>query len=103
MSKIGAYNLQLQEQANELGFETVQEALDAGYEICEMQMRCVPAACDPILVKGTELQEQAHNEWLREKEKVIEELTEVGAFLTAHNERPERVDRAIEFIKRGEV
>lgn len=103
MSKIGAYNLQLQEQANELGFETVQEALDAGYVICEMQMRCVPAACKPTLVKSAELEEQAHNDWLAERDQVIEELTEVGAFLTAHNEKPERVDHAIEFIKRGEV
>lgn len=103
MSKIGAYNLQLQEQANELGFDTVQEALDAGYEICEMQMRCVPAACDPILVKSAKAQEEAHEAWLKEREQVVEELTEVGAFLTAHNEHPERVDHAIKFIKEGEV
>lgn len=32
MSKIGKANLDLQEQAEELGFESVQEALDNGYK-----------------------------------------------------------------------
>lgn len=33
MSKLGNINLELQDQANELGFETVQEALDHGFKI----------------------------------------------------------------------
>lgn len=33
MSKIGRVNLELQEQANELGYDTVQEALDNGYVV----------------------------------------------------------------------
>lgn len=33
MSKMGALNLELQEQANELGYSTTQEALDNGLEV----------------------------------------------------------------------
>ena len=33
MSKIGALNLELQEQANELGYSTTQEALDNGLQV----------------------------------------------------------------------
>ena len=33
MSEIGKINLDLQEQANELGYSTVQEAIDAGYVV----------------------------------------------------------------------
>ena len=33
MSNISTYNLELQEQANALGFSTTQEALEAGFEV----------------------------------------------------------------------
>lgn len=33
MSKMGQVNFDLQEQAEELGFETVQEAMDNGYKV----------------------------------------------------------------------
>lgn len=33
MSKMGALNLELQEQANELGYSTTQEALDNGLQV----------------------------------------------------------------------
>lgn len=33
MSEIGKINLDLQEQANGLGYSTVQEAIDAGYVV----------------------------------------------------------------------
>lgn len=33
MSKIGKYNLELTEQAQNMGFATLQDALDAGFEI----------------------------------------------------------------------
>ena len=102
MSKIGAYNLQLQEQANELGYGTVQEALDDGCKIEPTEVRLISPLEQKIEAEKYELK-KAHEDWLEERAKVIEELTEVGAFLSAHNEAPERVDHAIEFIKRGEV
>lgn len=38
MSKIGAYNLELTEQANELGYATVFEATQHGYEVMDGQL-----------------------------------------------------------------
>lgn len=35
MSRIGRLNLELQEQANELGYETTQEALQDGYDVVD--------------------------------------------------------------------
>lgn len=36
MSKMSRFNLSLQEVANELGYYTVGEAMDAGYSITEL-------------------------------------------------------------------
>lgn len=57
----------LQEQANELGFETIQQALDAG---C-----VVEGDCDqPVLVEPLEL---AHRAWEKEKEEKLSILQSV--------------------------
>lgn len=43
MSRIGNIALDVQEQANELGFDTIQDALDMGYEI-STDFKLVPSA-----------------------------------------------------------
>lgn len=91
MSKIGQLNLDLQEQANELGFSTVQEALDAGYEV---DYECGTFK-DP--------QEQAHEAWLKEKEEVINELRSVYNDIDVPLDNKKLIKHAIEFIERGEV
>lgn len=60
MSKSGNYYLELQEQANELGFESVQEAFDNGYEVVGEK-----------LVEKKDEQTQAHEAWLEEKKRVL--------------------------------
>lgn len=71
MSMIGRLNFALQEQAEELGFETTQEALDNGYKV---------NYADMLLVKEAETDEDlerelAEAEWEKEKlDKRIEEL-----------------------------
>lgn len=78
MSKIGSYNLMLQEQANELGFETTQQALDAG---C-----VVEGDCDqPRLVEPLEL---AHRAWEKEKEEALNAI--------------DHLKGAIEYLYKGE-
>lgn len=65
MSKIGNYNLELEEelrdQLNELGFESLQEALDAGWELYEGE-----------LVKRKDELTKAHEAWLKEREEVLD-------------------------------
>lgn len=110
MSKIGNLNLELQEQANELGYDTVQEALDNGYEVIQRTMGA-PRDLDEVdrepeawyeLQKKDELKE-AHEAWLKEREEVLEGLDIVVHSDAVPFEHKEIVKDAIEFIKRGEV
>lgn len=109
MSKIGNLNIELQEQANELGFSTVQEALDNGYEVIQRTMGA-PRDLDEIdrepevwyeLQKKDEL-EEAHETWLTEKEEVLKCLALIVEY-DSHEEARDYATRAIEFIKKGEV
>lgn len=109
MSKIGRVNLELQEEANELGFETVQEAIADGWEANEIAA---------TLTKKDEL-EEAHEAWLKEKKEVLEELDVLDTYFkeiidasaAEHNleetfiftQLKGYVKDAIEFIKKGEV
>lgn len=88
MSKIGNYNMELEEelrdQLNKPGFETLQDALNAGWEVLPL--------LDPVTGETShhlqriddmkffvndsvsltdEAYEQAHEAWLKEKEEVL--------------------------------
>lgn len=91
MSKMSNYYLDLQEQANELGFDTVEEAFDAGYEVDKGELK-----------PKKDEQEKAHEAWLEEKEKVINELAILSDNLPAGGDAQQAVEHAISFIKRGE-
>lgn len=109
MSKIGRVNLELQEEANELGYDTVQEAIADGWEANEIAA---------TLTKKDEL-EEAHKAWLKEKEEVLEELDVLNTYFkeiidasaVEHNleetfiftQLKGYVKDAIGFIKKGEV
>lgn len=68
MSRMGNYNLQLQEQAEELGFSTTQEALDRGYHVVE------DLVTNYATLKKLDEEELAHEAWLKEKENVLDFL-----------------------------
>ena len=89
MSRIGSYNLELQEQANELGFSTTQEALEAG---CVIEGDCdQPKLVDPLTA--------AHNALQKEKEEVLVELGMLSDNLTNGSEAQRAVERAIKLIE----
>ena len=104
--------MQLQEQAEELGFETVQEALDNG---CVVGTELFGDA--PRLIKPIDMQkelEEAHKAWLKEKEKVLEELESLLTFNKDNACTPyevsymlekslDKIKHAIDFIEKGEV
>lgn len=74
MSKIGAVVLELQEQANEFGFETIQEATDNGFEVDMINQKLIPPRRFNSNLEELEL-ELAHLEWEQETNaKKIEEL-----------------------------
>ena len=98
MSNIGKVNLDLQEQANELGFSTVQEAVDNGYVIIYNEDET-----GARLMKNEDWQHlQAHNEWLIERETILNELRMLA---DAHLPNAVRnvIGETIEFIEKGEV
>lgn len=97
MSKTGKVNLDLQEQANELGFSTVQEAIDNGYVVVYKDDGEVE------LMKNEDWQHlQAHNEWLIERETILNELR---MLTDAHLPNAVRnvIGETIKFIEKGEV
>ena len=98
MSKIGGVNLDLQEQANELGFSTVQEALDNGYRaIYNMDGEFK-------LVSDADYEhEEAHKAWLAERDAVLGELEMLMNAESSGIVTRKVVKDAIDFIKRGEV
>lgn len=104
MSKIGRVNLELTEEANELGYDSVGEAIADGWEANEIAA---------TLTKKDELRE-AHEAWLKEKADVLKELHSLLQFdkdsantnyeLAYMLEKSlDKIKHAIEFIEKGEV
>lgn len=91
----------LQERAEELGFGSIQEALDAGYEV---EYR---ANGDHYLRKPTdkELADRAYNEahkaWLKEKESVLADLRLLlsEAIPLGDQDTIDAMERAIDFVE----
>lgn len=97
MSKIGQVNLDLQEQAEELGFETVGEALDRGYKAIldkNGEMRLVSNVDEEL--------EKAHKEYENRKKIIIDKL-EMLINDTPYQVYKDTLKETIDFIKEGEV
>lgn len=99
MSKMSQLHAELTEQAYDLGFESIEEAEANGYHInyCDNKVK--------LTLDMAKAQEQAHETWLKEKEKVLEEQKELHDHLMelGYDALAESVWHAIEFIEKGEV
>lgn len=106
MSKIGQVNFDLQEQAEALGFESVQEALDNGYRafmnidgttklVCMLPKKEIISAATDGLAK-------AHEDYEQRKKIVIDKLEMLIAD-TQYKVYKDTLREVIEFIKEGEV
>lgn len=90
---------ELTEQAYELGFENLEEALANGYEVDYEECRLL----HPYVLTNKE-HEKAHEAWLEEKQQVLNELVDV-----IHDDSLDwvaivkRVEHAINFIEKGEA
>lgn len=60
MSKMGTVALELQERANEMGFETIQDALDAGY------------MADLDTATWEKVMDERHKEYVRKADRLVE-------------------------------
>ena len=103
MSKIGEVNFGLQEQAEELGFESVQEAFDHGYRIWvnkDGSSRLDNTKTKPINLD--EELEKIHNAYEHRKQIIIDKL-EMLINDTPYQVYEDTLKEAIEFIKEKEV
>ena len=99
MSKMSQLHAELSEQASQLGFQSIEEAEANGYEI-DYEKR--------TLVDGREL---AHDNWLKEKEDILNSRRQLQTYLRNKVEHGnfngiddwEVVSKTINFIKKGEI
>lgn len=107
MSKIGQVNLDLQEQAEELGFESVQEALDNGYRAfikSDGTTRLEDATNYHPIDIHAELaaMEQAHKDYEQRRQIIIDKL-EMLISDTPYQVYEDTLKEAIDFIKEKEI
>lgn len=105
MSKMSQMHAELEEQAVEYGFDSLQEALDTGeYEVVYGPYRAYLDKKDG--------QAEAHEAWLKEKEEVIKGLRALLNLWSNEytnyelryvlGKSQETIGKAIEFIEKGE-
>ena len=94
MSKMSWLHAELSERASELGFESLEDAERNGYEI---SMDGMTPTLKPNASKQLEL---AHADWLKEKQQVLDELTDViNDGELDWGEIVRKVEHALEFIE----
>lgn len=92
--------MELDDQAGELGFESYEEAIACGYEI---DAEALSSGVARLCIDRE--QEEAHGEWLKEKEGVLADLRCLRDDIWEENQDVDMRDaltRAIEFIMKGE-
>lgn len=90
--------IQLQESAEDLGFSTIQEALDAGYhEVQDLEHNTFKL--EKIANLADQAYAEAHEAWLEEKEQVLNDLDIVAHSDSVPFEYKEIVKQAYEFIR----
>lgn len=100
MSKMSMAAMELDEQAAELGYDGLQDALNNGYSVCYDEKGFY---LDKVDIESE--QEKAHNAWLREKDEVLEDLGRLyeGLIERGYDALAEIAKHAMEFIEKGEL
>lgn len=102
MSKMSQLHAELEQQAYEKGYESLEEALNDGATIIGGTL----LTGDDIKYVGTkDAQEQAHEAWLKERGEVIKGLQSTWFYLNnlGEKEDADNVSRAMKFIEEGEM
>lgn len=89
--------IMLQERAEELGFSTITEAIDAGYH--EVQ----DLVAGIFTLEKVDEQDKAHEAWLEEREEVLGELISIYNDIDVPRDLKKYIKHAIEFVKKGEM
>ena len=99
MSKMSQLHVELTEQANQLGFETIEEAEANGYEVDYEKQKLVDS------------RQLAHEAWVREKEGVLQDLASLSSYYMHLADAGDRraketkdiLENTINFIMKGEM
>lgn len=96
MSKMSQLHAELSEQAYELGFESIGEAEQAGYGV-DWE--------NAMLIKIDDEQDEAHKAWLKERERVLDNLALIRNEMLRDDKTKWAmvVGDTILFIKKGEM
>ena len=91
MSKMSQLHAELTEKACELGYSSLENAMADGYVVDYENV---------TLVDG---REQAHEDYLKRKEKILGELISVYNDIDVPKDYKTYLKHAIDFIKEGEI
>lgn len=98
MSKMSQLHAELMGQASELGFESLEEAEANGYKVDYTSKGWV------LRPDVNRAYEERYEEWEKEKQQVLDELTDViNDGELDWGEIVRKVEHAIEFIEKGEM
>jgi hypothetical protein len=107
MSRIGQANIEMTERVNELGYETVEEAIADGWDSAEFYASYEKQNMVPAPYKPKDEQTKAHEAWLDEKKVIIGDLTNMLIGLHAQGKSNGTdyavIKRTLDFITRGEM
>lgn len=111
MSRMSQLHAELLKQASELGFETIQDAVNSGYIVDYSKGKLVKRGLgySEAVAYLTQKQKEAHKAWLKERHEVLhllESIKEDIINLTGgNNNHPaiDDLDYIIDFIEKGEV
>lgn len=104
MGKMSELAIELDEQAGELGFCGLEDALDHGWRVNYELAKLEPPVVQPSLDEMKAL-EKAHEEWLKEKAQILEKLEwlEDTLYNDACFKQSAIVHDAINFIRKGDI
>lgn len=91
--------IQLQERAEDLGFSTITEALDAGYHEVQDLVTGI------FTLEKLDEQEKAHKAWLKERDEVLSIIESVKEDIVELNDGDnehvaiEELNRVIDFVE----
>ena len=97
-AKMSQLHAELSEQANELGFETIQDAVNYGYIVDYDKGKLVKYGIgySETVEYLTKEQEKAHEAWLKERDIVLGDLMNL---MTHKVYDHDTIERAYKFIK----
>ena len=102
MSKMSQLHAELEQQAYEKGYESLDEALNDGATIIGETLLTRDDIADKI---ADQEQQKAHEAWLKERDEVIKGLQATWFYLNnlGEKEDADNVSRAMKFIEEGEM